>query len=103
MQFPLALPTDGYVDLVIQHKTSRAELLTVMDLAPSGQFYFLDKVQYVKARGYRVTPLNDSGVMGVDGEPLPYKAFEVEVHPSLGRIMSPTGQYVNVFAGVKLS
>jgi sphingosine kinase len=58
------------------------------------------QLRYYKAHAYRITPASpDADVrLSVDGEAYPFGEFQVEVHPGLGRVLSPEGQYAARFS-----
>ncbi|KAL4253166.1 Lipid Phosphate Formation and Regulation [Abortiporus biennis] len=93
MQFPVSLPNDGYIDVVVQEQIGRGELLKAMDGAEVGKAYFMNSQHYFKAEAYRVIPHNDSSWLSVDGEKYPFEPFEVEVHKGLATLLSPYGYY----------
>ncbi|GJE90809.1 hypothetical protein PsYK624_069530 [Phanerochaete sordida] len=93
MQFPMSLPDDGYVDLVIQEKLTRKVMLQAMDGAEIGKTYWMDTQHYYKAEAYRVEPLNHGSCLSVDGEEYPFEPFQVECHKGLATLLSPYGVY----------
>ncbi|EKM55581.1 uncharacterized protein PHACADRAFT_256300 [Phanerochaete carnosa HHB-10118-sp] len=93
MQFPMSLPDDGYVDLVIQEKLSRKVMLQAMDGAERGKTYWMDTQHYFKAEAYRVEPLQNTSCLSVDGEEYPFEPFQVECHKGLATLLSPYGVY----------
>jgi len=96
MQFPVAHPSDGFLDLVVQEKTYRSELLKAIDVAPQGGQYWIDSQHYFKVHAYRAKPLG-SGFLSVDGEAYPFEEFQVEAHAGLGTTLSMTGHYAVEF------
>jgi sphingosine kinase len=55
------------------------------------------QLQYFKAHAYRVKPLEEKGIVSVDGEQFPFEEFQVEVHPGLATLLSPYGRYAADF------
>jgi len=51
----------------------------------------------VKAHAYRVKPLEKNQHLSIDGEPFPFEEYQVEVHQSLGTVLSMYGRYVAPF------
>jgi sphingosine kinase len=51
-----------------------------------------------------MTPLAKTGCVAVDGEPILFEPYEVEVHQGMATLMTPNGGYTNVtdFAGKQL-
>ncbi|KAK7460375.1 sphinganine kinase lcb4 [Stygiomarasmius scandens] len=101
MAFPVSLPDDGLIDIVVQShtKTSRLEILGSFEGAPRGEQYWSDSIHYVKASAYRIQPKPKAkGCLSIDGEAFPFEAFQVEIHPGLGTLLSPKGYYAAEFA-----
>ncbi|GAA5875892.1 hypothetical protein JCM3774_001114 [Rhodotorula dairenensis] len=94
MMFPAADPNDGLIDLAIFTSMGRTEALKAMDGADSGSLFSHRALTYLKVKSYRLnfTP-KQGGCISIDGEEVPYEAFQVEVHPGLARVMSPTGKW----------
>ncbi|KAA1471124.1 hypothetical protein DENSPDRAFT_837053 [Dentipellis sp. KUC8613] len=97
MQFPVSMPNDGTVDLVIQERMSRKDMIQAMDGAEKGAAYWRDSCHYYKTQAYRVKPLKSEGYFSVDGETFPFEEFLVEVHQGLGTLLSPYGRYAADF------
>jgi len=93
MQFPVSVPNDGMVDLVIQGKVSRAEMLKHLDGAEKGTSYWLDQAHYCKASAYRLGLLEEEGNLSIDGERFPFEGYYAEVHRGLGTVLSMNGRY----------
>ncbi|KAI9466338.1 ATP-NAD kinase-like domain-containing protein [Lactarius psammicola] len=98
MQFPVSVPSDGMVDLVIQGKLSRGEMLKSLDGAEKGATYWQDKAQYFKASAYRLGFLQEDGNLSIDGERFPLEGYHAEVHRGLGTLLSMNGRYAVDFA-----
>ncbi|KAF8163335.1 ATP-NAD kinase-like domain-containing protein [Crassisporium funariophilum] len=98
MAFPVSLPDDGLIDVMAMPLSSRGDLIEAMDGAPEGISFWHPKVHYIKAHAYRIKPLQKKGYLAVDGEPFPFEEFQVEVHKSLGTLLSPYGRYAADFA-----
>jgi sphingosine kinase len=88
MQFPFALPNDGTIDVAMMlHAGGRAAKLPENGYAESGQLVYQKSMTYVKVEALRVTPrrkegdkkLKNGGLISIDGEKVPYAAFQVEV------------------------
>jgi sphingosine kinase len=54
-------------------------------------------VDYYKVKAFRLTPISKNSkqknYVAIDGEHAPAKPFQVEVHPSLGAVLSLEGRY----------
>jgi len=101
-QFPLALPTDGMIDVAIQESAPRMKIIKSIETGPSGQHLFLPETQYMKCTAYRITPLVKKGFFSVDGERFPFEPCQVRIQAGAARVLSPTGKFVNDFAGEPL-
>ncbi|KAJ8521628.1 hypothetical protein ONZ45_g1678 [Pleurotus djamor] len=99
MAFPVSLPDDGFIDIMVQPMTSRVDILKEMDGAPRGEAFWSPSVKYFKAHAYRVKTLAPKGSLSVDGEAFPFKEYQVEVHKGLGKLLSPHGTYAGDFGG----
>lgn len=93
MQFPVSVPNDGMVDLVIQGGVSRAEMLKNLDGAEKGATYWQNKAQYFKASAYRLELLEEDGNLSIDGERFPFEGYYAEVHRGLGTVLSMNGRF----------
>ncbi|EIN07333.1 hypothetical protein PUNSTDRAFT_144839 [Punctularia strigosozonata HHB-11173 SS5] len=98
MQFPVALPNDGLIDIAAQELTNRSDMLSAMDGAEMGETFWLKSQHYFKAHAYRISPTPGSkGYVSIDGEAYEWKPFAVEVHPSLATFLSPDGRFAAEF------
>ena len=88
--FPASLPNDGMMDLVnIDGKIARTAALDLMLSVEKGSFFDKEKVAYRKVAGYRITPRDqDEGYISIDGERVPFEAFQAEVHRGLGTTLA---------------
>jgi sphingosine kinase len=98
MQFPVSVPNDGMVDLVIQGRLSRGEMLKHMNGAEKGSAYWQDQAHYFKASAYRLELLQEEGNLSVDGERFPFEGYYAEVHRGLGTVLSMHGRYAVNFS-----
>lgn len=90
--FPAAVPNDGLMDIVnIDGTTSRATTLKMMSQVEDGGFFDMPEVNACKATAYRLVPREKEGYISVDGEEVPFEAFQVEVHKGLGTVLSKSG------------
>jgi len=91
--FPAALPNDGYMDLVtIDGDISRLTALQMMFGLENNKFFGMPLVNVRKILGYRITPKNQKkGYISIDGESVPFKPFQAEVHKGLGTVLMKSG------------
>lgn len=69
-----------------------------MDNASTGGLLSLPSVTYLKCTAYRLSfpppaPGTKEGFISVDGERVPYRAFAVECHEGLARVMGFDGTW----------
>ncbi|SOV09503.1 related to LCB5 - sphingolipid long chain base kinase [Ustilago sp. UG-2017a] len=92
MQFPFALPNDGTIDVaMILHAGGRVAKVPENGYAETGQLVYQKAMSYLKVEAIRVTPkrkegdkkLKNGGLISIDGEKVPYAAFQVEVAQGL--------------------
>ncbi|KAI0306447.1 ATP-NAD kinase-like domain-containing protein [Multifurca ochricompacta] len=93
MQFPVSVPNDGMVDIVIQGSISRAAMWRSLDGAEKGAAYWRDSALYLKASAYRLEPLQEDGNLSIDGERFPFREYHAEVHRGLATLLSMSGRY----------
>lgn len=90
--FPAALPSDGFIDIVtVDGTVPRMTTLKMMSEVPNGGFFDMPEVITRKALAYRLVPREKEGFISVDGEKVPFEAFQVEVHKGLGTVLSKSG------------
>ncbi|KAJ4985554.1 diacylglycerol kinase catalytic domain-containing protein [Stagonosporopsis vannaccii] len=91
--FPASLPNDGCLDLVrIRGDIPRATAIKMLLAVENHTFFDMDGVDYQKVVAYRIIPKQqDDGYISIDGERVPFDAFQVEVHPGLGTVLSKSG------------
>lgn len=90
--FSAALLNDGLMDLIctdgdLPVAKSLPMLLSVSD----GTFFDNPHVSYRKISAYRLIPRQKEGYISIDGERIPFGAFQAEVHPGLGLVISKRG------------
>ncbi|GAC94218.1 potential sphingoid long chain base kinase [Pseudozyma hubeiensis SY62] len=92
MQFPFALPNDGTIDVaMILHTGGRVAKVPETGYAENGQIVYQKAMTYLKVEAIRVTPrlkegdkkLKNGGLISIDGEKVPYAAFQVEIAQGL--------------------
>ncbi|GAQ41616.1 sphinganine kinase lcb4 [Aspergillus tubingensis] len=90
--FPASLPNDGLMDIVtIDGTLSRLTTLKMMTAIPEGSFFDMPDVKIRKALAYRLVPHEKKGYISIDGESIPFEAFQVEIHKGLGTVLSRSG------------
>ncbi|KAJ5519734.1 hypothetical protein N7463_000187 [Penicillium fimorum] len=92
--FPATLPDDGLMDVVtIDGTVSRGTALTMMTEIPSGRFFDMPDLHLRKASAFRLVPHQNEGYISIDGERVPFEAFQAEVHQGLGTILTKSGRF----------
>ncbi|KAL4790235.1 ATP-NAD kinase-like domain-containing protein [Aspergillus venezuelensis] len=90
--FPAAVPNDGLIDIVtVDGTTPRSKILGMMTEVPQGTFFDMPEVEIRKAVAFRLTPREKEGYISIDGEKVPFEAFQVEIHKGLGTVLSKSG------------
>ncbi|KAL4894026.1 ATP-NAD kinase-like domain-containing protein [Aspergillus ambiguus] len=90
--FPASVPNDGLMDIVtIDGTIARTTSLKMMTEIPENRFFDMPDVHVRKARAYRLVPREKEGYISVDGEKVPFEAFQAEVHKGLGTVLSKSG------------
>jgi sphingosine kinase len=121
LQWPLAIPNDGLIDIVVQETASPSSLVSQMGRAPHGGQYWFKTVSeetslnlrgpdpghlfrslslktlpsqqhYFKVHAYRIKT-SEAGLLSIDGEDAPCDDFQVEVHKGMGAFLSPSGRF----------
>ncbi|CAE6472637.1 unnamed protein product [Rhizoctonia solani] len=93
MAFPVALPSDGMIDITVQEMVSRPLMVKMISGGETGEQFWLPTQHYFKAEAYRLRPHAPSGNLSIDGERFPYKEFHVETLKGLGTTLSMTGAW----------
>ncbi|CAI7573228.1 unnamed protein product [Penicillium viridicatum] len=92
--FPATLPDDGLMDVVtIDGTVSRGTAITMMNEIPSGRFFDMPDLNVRKASAFRLVPRQKEGYISIDGERIPFEAFQAEVHQGLGTILTKSGRF----------
>lgn len=90
--FPATLPNDGYLDLItVRGDISRSAAFNLMLAAQNDALFDMPDVDVKKISAYRLIPEKDEGYISIDGERIPFKPFQVEVHKGLGTVLSKSG------------
>lgn len=113
--FTTALPSDGQMDMVqIDGTIPRLTALRMLTSVEHGALINFSEVSYRKVSGYRITPRlrepsakrkyrkkiggwlgggggQRDGYISIDGERVPFEAFQAEVVPGLGTVLSKRG------------
>ncbi|KAJ5717006.1 hypothetical protein N7488_002652 [Penicillium malachiteum] len=96
--FPATWPNDGLMDvLTIDNSVGRWRSLDLMDEIPKAKFFDRKEVNYHKALAYRLIPRYENGAISVDGEGLPFEAFQCEIHQGLATILTKSGTHLESF------
>ncbi|KAJ6145452.1 hypothetical protein N7470_009347 [Penicillium chermesinum] len=90
--FPASLPNDGLMDIVtIDGNIGRATSLKMMNEVSTGGFFGLPDVYIRKATAFRLVPHEKEGYISIDGESVPFEAFQCEIHQGLGTVLTKSG------------
>lgn len=92
--FQASLPSDGCMDLItISASIPRLAAIKSLLAVENGTFFDQQYVNYRKISGYRIVPRGDKGYVSVDGERVPFRPFQAEVHRGLGTVLSKSGRW----------
>ncbi|KAJ9094054.1 hypothetical protein QFC21_006155 [Naganishia friedmannii] len=91
MQFPVAIPGEGLIDVVVQSTISRTQALSSIDGGPEGKPFHLDSMHYYKVSAYILEPLEKGDLLSLDGEAIPFERITVEMIPKMATTMTLTG------------
>ncbi|KAJ5798831.1 uncharacterized protein N7503_006336 [Penicillium pulvis] len=95
--FPASLPNDGFMDIITVDGTiSRLTSLGMISEVATGAFFHRPEVSLRKATAFRLVPHQKEGYISIDGESIPFEAFQVEIHPGLGTVLSKSGNRYEV-------
>ncbi|CAI7634457.1 unnamed protein product [Penicillium pancosmium] len=90
--FPASLPGDGLMDIVtIDGTVSRTTSIKMMNEIPTGGFFDMADVNIRKAKAFRLVPHEKDGYISIDGEKVPFEAFQCEIHQGLGTTLTKSG------------
>ena len=107
--FPASIPNDGLMDIsVARGDCTRRKAVSVLLSVPKNKFFDHEVVQVKKVVAYRLIPKygrhspafrptsgkprhQGNGYVSVDGEVFPFEPFQVEIHQSLGTVLSKNG------------
>ncbi len=78
---PLAQLNDGYIDLIVVHKSSRFKMFKMFPKVFSGKHIADPIVEYHQVKSFSVIP-EDRNVLNIDGEIIGSTPIDVEVLPS---------------------
>ncbi|KAJ5588286.1 hypothetical protein N7537_010964 [Penicillium hordei] len=91
--FPATLPDDGLMDVItVDGTVSRGTTITMMNEIPNGRFFDMPDLNVRKASAFRLVPHQKEGYISIDGERVPFEAFQAEVHQALGTILTKSGR-----------
>jgi len=95
---PYCMPNDGLLDMMLIKKgASIGSQLAVFGEVDKGTHVGNKIVDYYKVKAFRLTPITKdpkkANYVAIDGEHAPAKPFQVEVHPSLGFVLSLEDRY----------
>jgi len=92
--FPGSCISDGTMDLLcidgdLSATTAIGHLLSL----ENGKFFDDPLVSYRKISAFRLIPRDREGYLSIDGERVPFGAFQAEIHQGLGLVISKRGVY----------
>jgi len=69
------------------HLLSRIDLLKLIDSMAKGNHLEMDFMNVIEAKAFRIEPSENSGILTLDGEMIPFGPMQAQVHPQLGRVL----------------
>jgi sphingosine kinase len=92
--FSAACMNDGLMDLVcVDGDVSPVSMVNLYLSVETGKFFDNPLVSYRKISAYRLIPHQKDGYISIDGEKVPFEAFQAEIHQGLGTVISKSGEY----------
>ncbi|KAG0144957.1 hypothetical protein CROQUDRAFT_707389 [Cronartium quercuum f. sp. fusiforme G11] len=91
LEFPMKLTGDGSIDIIVHQSPSVLRTLLCIDGADQGSMFRNEDCRYFKTKAFRLTPLpgpNKKSFLVVDGENMPYRALQAEIHSGLANVLS---------------
>ncbi|KAI8636263.1 ATP-NAD kinase-like domain-containing protein [Parasitella parasitica] len=99
LSHPCVSANDGFIDLLlVRGGKGITKQLTMFTNVDSGKHLDMDIVEYYKVKAFRLKPIIKPGktaYVAIDGEHASTKQFQVEVHQSLGSVLSLNPTFVN--------
>lgn len=84
---PKACLNDGAIDLIIIRRgISKLQLIRAFLQAADGSHISLPNVEYYKVQRFRLDPVNNQGILAVDGEKVDSQPIEVVMRRGLARV-----------------
>ncbi|KAG0233781.1 sphinganine kinase lcb4 [Actinomortierella wolfii] len=94
MTHPLTLANDGLLDVVVFNDSiGPMDGISALLGVEKGGHVLRDDVRYFKVKAIRVTPLDPSGFISIDGEHFDWAPVQAEAHKGLISILSTTGRW----------
>ena len=76
-----------YLVYAEHHLISRIELLKLIDSMAKGNHLEMDFMNVIEAKAFRIEPSENSGILTLDGEMIPFGPMQAQIHPQLGRVL----------------
>ena len=88
---PHANPSDGLIDLVFIRKTTSSRMFSLFlkDLETGEAVAAHPEIEYRKVRALHLEPLEQKGVIMLDGEKVDLRPLQIEAHPQVLPFVCP--------------
>jgi sphingosine kinase len=87
---PEATADDGDLHIIFAREgLTRFELLKVLLSMVNGEYLESNLVEYVKVKAFRLEPIDNQGIIMIDGERIPTGVIQGEIAPKIARILLP--------------
>ncbi|KIR80783.1 D-erythro-sphingosine kinase [Cryptococcus gattii EJB2] len=95
MQWPVSIPGDGLIDVVVQSVVPRLTMANAIAGAEKGEAYWMDCQYYYKVSQFIAENLDieNQPLFTIDGEAFPFESFHVEVHTRVANLLSLNGDF----------
>ncbi|OWZ44563.1 D-erythro-sphingosine kinase [Cryptococcus neoformans c8] len=95
MQWPVSIPGDGLIDVVVQSVVPRLTMANAIAGAEKGETYWMDCQYYYKVSQFIAENLDieNQPLFTIDGEAFPFESFHVEVHTRAANLLSLNGDF----------
>lgn len=93
--FPASCINDGLLDLVtIDGDIAPAKAIQMLLGVDTDAFFDNPLISYRKISAYRIVPRQSHGYIAVDGEKVPFGAYQAEIHRGLGTVLATHTWYM---------
>ena len=77
----------GALHLSYATEMSRMRMVTMFRGTETGKHVEMEELNSIDVKACRIVPITEPGMLTIDGEPVVYGPFQMQVHKHLGRVM----------------